>query len=663
MTDFAALEALLPRAPEGKVDAPATGVPSALLDLPVAPQGSLPRISGSSDEVWDKEAEKVFASLNITTLPGVASNHLPLNAIYEDLATGGKVYVGNLTAARSLLQLSACRITHVVNCCTKPNYHDTGKGITYLRFPIANFREALGDSGSSSSSSSSAVLAFYAPLFEFVDTAVAAGHGVLIHCVAGAHRAGTAGVSYLMHVKQINAKVAIACARRARPVIDPIGIFPELLAKLEEASRRPGELVAKTDAAATADADDAVAAADDDMETSLLSPIEVWLDLRVTGSRSDDVKELTSRRVFDRVLVAQGLDLPGMRPSISILTCESPGSGGTDTLKLFERNGDLAGASLAVTDAASQAKATALVGSVAWVHVDALDGQPMIVAENLLSLSEDTPTKVAATAATAQDVPGLAFALQRGVDALVVAAPSPELLEALEIAKAQRGEVVPGAGTLAAAARNQSVDGNVGIELQAAVVRSVTDGGVADRVCLDFTTLLASNEGCLVGSSAKALSLVLGETVASGFVPPRPFRVNAGPVHSYVLMADGSTKYLCEVQGGDRVAVVSSASALSASGKARSAVVGRSKVEPRPTLRVTFEEENGGSDEANRGGSVFLQQAETVRLASGMGKSEEVKESEGKPVTALLVGDWVAVRWASRGTHVGKAISGRVVEQ
>ena len=24
----------------------------------------------------------------------------------------------------------------------------------------------------------------------------------------------------------------------------------------------------------------------------------------------------------------------------------------------------------------------------------------------------------------------------------------------------------------------------------------------------------------------------------------RPFRVNAGPVHSYVLMADGSTKYL-----------------------------------------------------------------------------------------------------------------------
>ena len=53
--------------------------------------------------------------------------------------------------------------------------------------------------------------------------------------------------------------------------------------------------------------------------------------------------------------------------------------------------------------------------------------------------------------------------------------------------------------------------------------------------------------GCLLGSSAKLLALVLAETAASGYVPPRPFRVNAGPVHQYVLMADGSTRYLSEV--------------------------------------------------------------------------------------------------------------------
>lgn len=37
-----------------------------------------------------------------------------------------------------------------------------------------------------------------------------------------------------------------------------------------------------------------------------------------------------------------------------------------------------------------------------------------------------------------------------------------------------------------------------------------------------------------MGSSAKALCLVQAEVLSSPFVPPRPFRINAGPVHSYV---------------------------------------------------------------------------------------------------------------------------------
>ena len=58
------------------------------------------------------------------------------------------------------------------------------------------------------------------------------------------------------------------------------------------------------------------------------------------------------------------------------------------------------------------------------------------------------------------------------------------------------------------------------------------------------------------------LCLVLGETAVSGYVPPRPFRVNAGPVHQYVLMADppGATKYLSEVVAGDTVLAVDAAS-------------------------------------------------------------------------------------------------------
>lgn len=37
----------------------------------------------------------------------------------------------------------------------------------------------------------------------------------------------------------------------------------------------------------------------------------------------------------------------------------------------------------------------------------------------------------------------------------------------------------------------------------------------------------------------------------------RPFRINAGPVHSYTLLADGSTKYLAELEAGDQVSSAS----------------------------------------------------------------------------------------------------------
>ena len=65
---------------------------------------------------------------------------------------------------------------------------------------------------------------------------------------------------------------------------------------------------------------------------------------------------------------------------------------------------------------------------------------------------------------------------------------------------------------------------------------------MGDRVAVDLVCLLRAGEGALVGSSAKALVLVHGETVASDFVPARPFRVNAGPVHSYIALAGGGTK-------------------------------------------------------------------------------------------------------------------------
>jgi 3-dehydroquinate synthase II len=80
---------------------------------------------------------------------------------------------------------------------------------------------------------------------------------------------------------------------------------------------------------------------------------------------------------------------------------------------------------------------------------------------------------------------------------------------------------------------------------------------------------MALGEGMLVGNSSQALFLVHSETVENPFVNTRPFRVNAGPVHAYIRLADGQTKYLSEIKTGDRVVVVNF------EGKSYPAVVGR----------------------------------------------------------------------------------------
>lgn len=359
------------------------------------------------------------------------------------------------------------------------------------------------------------------------------------------------------------------------------------------------------------------------MPTALHSPLNVWLDGRTAPTSTPGL--------FDRVLLAPDDEAAAAANSL----CVRDGR--------LEEAGRVVGAALSISGPDDQSKALALVGSVEWLLVDAASAtQPCIIAENLLAATDGTPTRLAFRVGDAAIVPGLAFALDRGVDALVCAegAASGTLLEALQVAKAQRLERADDdAAPLEEAA-------GPAVELRRARVVGVSSGGMADRVCLDMTTLLGANEGALIGSGAKELVLVLGETVASGYVPPRPFRVNAGPVHAYVLMADGSTRYLSECRAGDEVLVADTA------GGARPAVIGRCKVEKRPTLRVDFalEGDAGGSS------SIFLQQAETVRVATA-------PDGAPTPVTELQQGAEVLVRSTSRGTHVGRAIAARVIER
>ena len=283
-----------------------------------------------------------------------------------------------------------------------------------------------------------------------------------------------------------------------------------------------------------------------------------------------------------------------------------------------------------VSNSEGQSKARAMAGSVEWILLD-LGEWKMIPIENIIAACDGGPTKVAARISSPEQVLGAAFALQIGVDALLV---DEKTLQTALIAKSQRGEV-----------RIDAIDETAKGELELSFLEvvEVTEGGVGDRVCVDLTSLLDPEEGMIVGSSSKSMVLVHGETVESEFVPTRPFRVNAGASHSYIMMADGTTSYLSELKMGDEVLVVNG------NEESRSCVVGRVKIEKRPFILFRWKNEND-----NEAG-VLLQQAETVRLIS---------ESHGLVSVTELVPGMKLLGWnGGAGRHVGQTISAEVDER
>lgn len=167
---------------------------------------------------------------------------------------GGAVYVGNMYSAADRKILAAHGITHIVNCTADLpcNFRSGGRPgtdggsagdgdatkaaipIKYLRFDAIDvFSGRLSPSTSSAGDSEGSILEFFDPMFRFVDEATEAGGSVLIHCVAGAHRAGTTACAYVMHRdRALTAAAAIAHCKSRRTVIDP-GISARLVAKLE----------------------------------------------------------------------------------------------------------------------------------------------------------------------------------------------------------------------------------------------------------------------------------------------------------------------------------------------------------------------------------------------------------------------------------------------
>ncbi|AXI25468.1 3-dehydroquinate synthase II [Methanofervidicoccus sp. A16] len=180
------------------------------------------------------------------------------------------------------------------------------------------------------------------------------------------------------------------------------------------------------------------------------------------------------------------------------------------------------------------------------------------------------------------------------------------------------------------------------VKLDYATVKKVEPIGSGDRVCIDTCTIMEEGEGMLVGSYSRGLFLVHGETVENPYVATRPFRVNAGPVHAYVLCPGNKTKYLSELKAGDKVLIVNK------DGMTREAVVGRVKIERRPLVLV----------EAEYKGDILrtiLQNAETIRLVGEGGKPISVVD--------LKEGDKVLIKFDESARHFGMAIKETIIER
>lgn len=357
---------------------------------------------------------------------------------------------------------------------------------------------------------------------------------------------------------------------------------------------------------------------------------------RALWVRADQPESGEERRELVRAAMASGAELVVVRPDdvqpARDLGCESLGvllSRGQEPREDAKgidvdpdppgREGPVA-AMVTISGGRDQERARELLASYGIIIVDCKDWR-VIPLENLIAACQKAGCRIFADVSSREDAELALGALERGVDGLL-----------LEARKA--GEIEEVARIL-----GHDLDS---LPLVEAEVVSVQPAGTGDRACIDTCSILEPGEGMLIGSQADGLVLVHGETIQTEYVEARPFRVNAGAIHSYILHVDDKTRYLSDMKGGDPVLLVG------ADGRTRVVTTGRVKIETRPLALVDLRVEG-------RPIKAILQDAETIRLVAPGGATLSVKD--------LKKGDRVLAYVSGKARHFGMAIEERLIER
>jgi 3-dehydroquinate synthase II len=302
------------------------------------------------------------------------------------------------------------------------------------------------------------------------------------------------------------------------------------------------------------------------------------------------------------------------------LPLEISGSIDINTATLLMDKGSLVGGYVVIRDKLYEHFAGEMGKICDYLLVTGTDWK-IIPLENLIAELQNHKVKIIYGVKSAEEAK-LAFQiLETGVDGVLLDRGDPqEIKDTIKAARDLENEI---------------------IELESAIVSRVETLGMGDRVCVDTCNLMQRGEGMLIGSQAKGMFLVNSESDESPYVAARPFRVNAGAVHSYIKIGK-KTHYLSELKAGDTVTIVDS------KGKQREGIVGRVKIESRPLMLIE-------AKARDRTLTAILQNAETIKL---VGK-------DGNPISVakLKKGDEVLVRMEEGARHFGKSIEETIVEK
>jgi len=180
------------------------------------------------------------------------------------------------------------------------------------------------------------------------------------------------------------------------------------------------------------------------------------------------------------------------------------------------------------------------------------------------------------------------------------------------------------------------------IELHPLKVNEVRHIGMGMRSCIDTTGLMTQDEGMIVGSTSAGGIFVCSETHFLPYMNLRPFRVNAGAVHSYIWMPENTAEYITDLAAGSKVLCVNT------KGETRTLTVGRIKTEVRPLLLISGE---AAGSKLN----VIVQDDWHIRL---MG-------ADGKPKNATMIqpGDELLAYVCEPGRHVGIKVDETIIER